>query len=150
MKKLKFGFYLLLIMLMAYGCKKEETPHVTYDPGVFKQVVNYTANLRVINPYSVTTSVPLGNSDSFVGFIARDVLFVLSITFPQNCGVTTFILPTSEKNVSLSLSNTSCSEGKLNINKYDHNLVEGTFEFTIEKDSLMNIKGFFSIVYPLN
>ncbi len=86
-----------------------------------------------------TASTPKDGKE-FIGMIGVDSLYAFSLTFPIYCGEVSYELPNPDKNVSLSINNIDCKTGKITITNYDINLVEGSFEFDIYIDSLVQIK----------
>ncbi len=140
---------LVALVLILSGCDKNEHGpynHLDYIPEVSAEINNNN-----FNPHQITTSSGI-EDDSFIGIIARDDNYVINITFPEDCGETTFTFPNNNENLTLSLNNIECYKGELIITKYDNNMVRGQFEFSInDNGTTYEIKnGSFFIVYRID
>ncbi len=143
------ALFVTLIVTLSSCDKNEHGPynHLDYIPEVSAEINNTVYNL-----HNVTIGHPSSEIHTVV-VIASDINnFAINITFPENCGETTFTFPSNNENLSLSLNNTECNSGKLLITKYDNNMVRGQFEFSInDNGTSYEIKnGSFFIVYRID
>jgi hypothetical protein len=151
MKKYIILFIFFPSILLLIDCKKDEINTTPYNP--HNHAITVTAKINNYNfiAYDITVAGAINEPSKFIGIISQDLLYYTDIRFPKNCGEKSFDLPNSDPNVYLGLNNVDCKTGKLVITNYDVNLVEGYFEFRIDKDSLINVtEGKFSIVYRID
>ncbi len=141
---------LFICSTLLTSCHKEK-PTGPYDPYTHISIFKAKIDNIDFESYQITIGTP-DDLKYPIGIIADDNNYVISIEFPANCGERTFNFPNSDQNATIMFNNTECLSGRLNITKYDVNLVEGTFEFDVNiQDSVYKItEGFFSIVYTIS